>query len=64
MSAELLVGNWKLVSWGDVAAGLDLVIDTAYDPRASQSVIVTDAVPVAVVVIVTVGETEVVPVEV
>lgn len=26
--------NFKLVSWADVASGLDLVVDTAYDPRA------------------------------
>ena len=39
--------NWKLVSWGDVATGLDLVVDTTYDPRLAQTeVVVTDAVSV------------------
>jgi 3-phytase len=38
--------NWKLVSWGDVAAGLDLTVDTTYDPRAAQNAAVADAVSV------------------
>ncbi len=38
--------NWKLVSWGDVAAGLELTIDTAYDPRTVQTTIVADAASV------------------
>ncbi|NDJ78625.1 MAG: phytase [Chloroflexi bacterium] len=29
--------NFKLVSWGEIAAGLELDLDTAYDPRATDA---------------------------
>lgn len=38
--------NFKLISWADVAAGLDLEVDTVYDPRAGEIAAATDAVTV------------------
>lgn len=38
--------NWKYVSWADVAAGLNLSLDTAFDPRAAQVAPAADAVSV------------------
>jgi 3-phytase len=34
--------NWKLVSWADVAKGLELKVDTAYDPRSSAAAVQSD----------------------